>query len=239
MNIPTDIYNPDNFDILDNWQGITILILQGVEVDKKEYQYLASELTKKGFRVIVPNFYKPGNYFCPDFDSVANFLEFQETLTPGFQESLQNRFVLLGHSAGGIAAVKTFDTHSPPLKIQPLAVINYASYALKIEEKQRELPPILVISGFEDTLITPNMAKLGFENLSGQNKTLIQLANFDHFSITNTGTLKEDGNKNVKPSIYGLEAAQILTQIINEFILGCLNNSPWQANLDLDVIQEI
>lgn len=225
MEIPTDTYYPKNINTLNNSDCLTILILQGVEVDKSEYQSLASQLTDLGLKVIVPNFFKPGGYLCPDFNSVANFLEYQETLTPGFQESLKDRFVLLGHSAGGIAAFQALLKDSPPLKVNPFAMITYGSNVPKLIELQKNLPPTLIISGTEDSLITPEIAKLGFQNLSGDKNTFLQLSNFDHFSITNSGVPQGYNKANIKLSLCGREATKILAEIINEFILRCVNNS--------------
>ncbi len=109
--ISADFYYPQNINKSTHWEGITILILQGVEIDKQEYKSLANQLADKGFRVIIPNFEKFNgyeSYLCPDVDSVATFLDFQESLTSGFQESLKNRLFLLGHSAGGISALQCF-----------------------------------------------------------------------------------------------------------------------------------
>jgi dienelactone hydrolase len=235
-----DFYYPQNSNKLTNWQGITILILQGVEIDKQEYKLLANQLADKGFRVIVPNFDKFNgyeSYLCPDFDSVATFLDCQESLTIGFQDSLKNRLFLLGHSAGGISALQCFSSKSPALKIEPIAIILYGSLALNVDKKQQEFPPILMIVGTEDNLIKPDIAKSGFNNLLGNKNTFLLLSKFDHYSLTNSGS--NDHKNKISSLFYGLKATEILGDIINNFILGCLNNSNWLDNINLDLIEKI
>lgn len=222
MNISTDIYYPKNSEKLNNWDGITILILQGVEVDKKEYQSLASQLTKKGFRVIIPNFLQPGNYMCPDHNSVATFLEFQEALTPGFQESLQDKFILLGHSAGGVAVFQSLSKNSLSLKICPSAIITYGSTVPTLIKLQCSFPPCLMISGIQDTVFTTDLTKFGFKSLPKGKNYFLKLSNFDHYSITNYGRPQKYFNNKVQSSLYGFEATTILAQIMNKFILECL-----------------
>lgn len=242
INIPADTYYSDNSNVLNDWNGMTILVLQGVQVDKKEYQSLAHQLTKKGFKVIVPNFFRPtSNYLCPDYDSVANFLAFQEKLTSGFLESLEEGLILLSHSAGGVAAFQSLNITSPTLKIFPSAIITYGSSVPRLFELQCKLPPVLMISGVQDNVINTNFTKWGFNTLPKihNNNYFLLLSDFDHYSITNSGTPKQHFNSTLNSSLYGLEANTIIAEIVNQFILGCLNDYPWQDNLNLNLIAEI
>lgn len=238
MKINPDFYYPNNPDTSDS-EGITILILQGVEIDQKEYQDLAEALADKNYQVIVPNFDKPGGYFCPDFESFSQFLAFQETVTPGFQNSLKDRLFLLGHSAGGSAALGAFAKYAPPLIIKPLGIILYGSAPRNVDDKQEPFPPILTVVGADDTIVTPRIAKSCFQSFSCDKKALLILKNFDHFSLTNTGTPDEYlDEENTQLSLYGLEAIPLLTEIIHQFILDCLNQTNNLKNLDIDLALE-
>ncbi len=129
-----------------------------------------------------------------------------------------------------------FFSQFPALKIAPAGIILYGSLSLNIDNKQQNFPPILMMVGKEDNLITPDMAKSSFQNIL-RNKTFLLLSQFDHYSLTDSGF--PDLKNKISSEFYGLKATEILSNIINQFILDCLNNSNWLDNINLDLVDEI
>ncbi|WP_017295651.1 diguanylate cyclase domain-containing protein [Geminocystis herdmanii] len=243
MNIPTDFYYPPNTN-QENFTGITILILQGVDVDKKEYQYLANLLTEKGYGVMIPNFYQGEGYLCPDDNSVNLFFQDINNFDFDFftKTNFANNLIVFGHSAGGRAILQSLSN----LTILPLGIILYGCYALKPAINSSLFPPILVMAGDKDNITKSEVSKSNFtDNLLGHIKIFLKLENCDHFIINNSHNLwqKEENKVSLTDKFNILIRQQQqdkITQIVDEFIKGCASKSfDWFQQFNLYFIKEI
>ena len=108
ISFPFDLYPPEPL-----WEdydsSLVILILQGFGIDKSEYTALATELNRHQFWVIVPNCYPIGrDYLCPENNSANQVITaLQYSASQPFYQAIQRGVILLGHSAGGMAALGT------------------------------------------------------------------------------------------------------------------------------------
>ena len=182
-----DIYPPQ--PLLENDDSsLVILILQGVEIDKLEYAAIATELTKHQFWVMVPNCFPVGrDYLCPDNSSAANAIaELKPSSSQSLNNALQRGVVLLGHSAGGMAAFGTLDANSPELSCKLIAIVTYGSNAPSNISTIAPLPPILMLSGEKDSVVPPQLSRTGFQRIPAPAKTFVELTGFNHYSINDS-----------------------------------------------------
>lgn len=242
MNIPTDFYYPPNTNH-ENFEGIIILILQGVDIDKQEYKNLAQLLTEKGYGVMIPNFYQSGGYLCPDNNSILSFFQYINNIIPDFlnTKKIANNLIILGHSAGGAATLQSF----PDLITPPLGIILYGCYPMTPSLNPSLFPPTLVIVGENDQVTKSETIKSNFSKFLATEKFFIELENYDHFTINNNSNPwhNKEEKVSIHKQIHGLNRSHqcdYLSQIIDEFIQGCLHkNWGWFNSINLAIIKEI
>lgn len=238
MNIPTDFYYPSNSNI-DNFKEITILILQGVDLDQKEYENFAQLLAKKGYRVLIPNFYQKGGYLCPDHNSLKSFFQEINHFKPDFfpEGYIRNNLIIFGHSAGGVAILQSLHN----LTDLPLGIILYGCYPSKPAINSSSIPPILVMAGDQDDIAKPEIIKSHFtDNLLGNLNFFLELDNFDHFTINNSSDPWHKQETNPSRRKQKQENIDDITKVIDKFSKGCIDeNFDNFQELNLSCIQQI
>ncbi|MBE9225537.1 hypothetical protein IQ264_08895 [Phormidium sp. LEGE 05292] len=184
--IPLDLYPPEPL-LAEDDSSLVVLILQGVEIDKSEYSAIAKELNRHQFWVIVPNCYPVGrDYICPENYSakqVINALQYSPS-QPLYQ-ALQRGVILLGHSAGGMAALAALNDNLSDLFSPLVAIATYGSNTPFNISHISSLPPVLMLSGEKDSVVSPVISRAAFQRIPTA-KTFIELKGLNHYSINNT-----------------------------------------------------
>lgn len=183
--IPLDIYPPEPL-LKEDDSSLVVLILQGIEIDKSEYSAIAKELTRHQFWVIVPNCYPLGrDYLCPENHSAKQVINaLQSFPSQPFYQALQRGVILLGHSAGGIAALSSLNDHLSDLFSPLVAIATYGSNVPFNISPTSSLPPVLMLSGEKDSVVSPDISRTAFQRIPTA-KTFIELTGLNHYSINN------------------------------------------------------
>lgn len=239
--IPLDIYPPQPLFEEDDSSSV-ILILQGVEIDKSEYAAIATELTRHQFWVIVPNCYPVGrDYLCPEESSATKAIaSLQSSSSQALKNALQRRVILLGHSAGGIAAFGALATDSPQLLTELMAIVVYGSSALSNTSYISLLPPILMLSGNKDSVVPQELSRSAFQRIPASAKTFIELTGLNHYSINDSeqpiGAPPEDN----KADFSNQESVRSIAYLLKSFVQNVKSQQEnWLSYLDSDIVSAI
>ncbi|MGD1702949.1 alpha/beta hydrolase [Dapis sp. BLCC M229] len=235
-----DIYPPILHE--DDKSSGVVLVLQGFDVDKSEYAAIASELSQNKFWVIVPNcFPARRNYLCPEDSSAAKVLSSLElSRFQDLEKALQTGVVLLGHSAGGLAAFGSNDANSSELPYKLIAIVTYGSNAPFNTKITSPLPPVLMLSGEKDSVITSEISRTAFQRISASTKTFIEFAGLNHYSI----------NDNPQPSGPPIEvniadfsnqdSVKLISSVVSSFVRAVeAQQENWLSSLDRDIVEAI
>lgn len=179
-----DVYRPDEARrVLP-----PVLILQGADVDKSRYSRLASGLRACGHRVVVPNCVPPGrDYLCPDETAVRRALASLADASPECLAAFTAEGALLvGHSAGGIAALESVaDWRRAGFALRGVAL--YGSNVPRSVAASRVGPPVMMMCGTDDSVVTPDVARRAFHAVGWSPKALLEMPAMDHFAIVDDG----------------------------------------------------
>ncbi len=240
MSLTLEIYPPIlNED--DESSGV-ILVLQGFEVDKSEYAAIASELSQDQFWVIVPNCFPAGrNYLCPDESSVAKVLSSLDfSKFQALEKAIQRGVVLLGHSAGGIAAFGSNDANSSELPYKLIAIVTYGSNAPFNTKITSPLPPVLMLSGEKDSVITSEISRTAFQRISASTKTFIELAGLNHYSINDN---PQPSGPPIEVSIADFsnqDSVRLISCIVSSFVRAVeAQQENWLSCLEQNIVEAI
>ncbi|MEG4317804.1 MULTISPECIES: alpha/beta hydrolase [unclassified Microcoleus] len=239
--IPFDIYPPQPLQEEDD-SSLVILILQGVEIDKLEYAAIATELTKHQFWVMVPNCFPVGrNYLCPDHSSAAKAIA---ALKPWSSQSLNNALdrgvVLLGHSAGGMAAFGTLGANSLDLVSKLMAIVTYGSCAPSNTSAIAPLPPILMLCGEKDSVVPPELSRAAFQRITASAKTLIELKGLNHYSINDSQQPSEAPPEDNTADLSNQDSVRFIACLLSSFVQGVKSQQEnWLSSIDRDIVSAI
>lgn len=222
--IMLDLYPPQPLLTNDN-SSLVILILQGVEIDKAEYAAFAAELSQHQFWVIVPNCFPAGrDYLCPEENSTAQVFSSLKTASyPSLGEALQRGVILLGHSAGGMAAFGTLRAHSPELAYPLLAIITYGSNAPPNPHIVKPLPPLLMLSGEQDSIVPSAISRSAFEKISAPIKKFIELPELNHYSINDSSQPQGSPPELGQADCSNQDSIKLIANLITAFIATIVN----------------
>ncbi|WP_293149719.1 MULTISPECIES: alpha/beta hydrolase [unclassified Microcoleus] len=239
--IPFDIYPPQPL-LEDDDSSSVILILQGVEIDKLEYTAIATELTKHQFWVIVPNCFPVGrDYLCPDNSSAAKvFAALKPSSCPSLNNALDRGVILLGHSAGGMAAFGTVGANSPELSSQLMAIVTYGSNAPSNTSAIAPLPPILMLSGEKDSVVPQTLSRSAFQRIPAPAKTFIELTGLNHYSINDSpqpsGAPEEDNTADFSNQ----DSVRSIAFLLSCFVHSVQSQQEnWLSAIDRDIVSAI
>jgi dienelactone hydrolase len=236
-----DIYPPQPL-LEEDDSSLVILILQGVEIDKSEYAAIATELSKHQFWVIVPNCFPVGrDYLCPENSSAAKAIA---ALKPSSFHSLDNALqrgvVLLGHSAGGIAAFGTLDANYPELSSQIMAVVTYGSSAPLNISPIDPLPPILMLSGEKDSVVPSGLSRSAFQRIPASAKTLIALTSFNHYNINDSPQPSGAPEEENTADISNQDSVRFIACLLRSFVQSVKSQQEnWLSYLDSEIVSAI
>ena len=239
--ISLDIYPPQLL-LEEDDSSLVILILQGVEIDKSEYSAIATELIRHQFWVIVPNCYPVRrDYLCPENTSAEKVMvRLQSSSSQLLKNALQRGVILLGHSAGGIAAFGALAVNSPELFTQLMAIVTYGSGALFNTSYISPLPPILMLSGNKDSVVPQQLSRSAFQRTPASAKTFIELTGLNHYSINDSeqpiGAPPEDN----KADFLNQESVRFIACILKSFVQNVKSpQENWLSYLDEDIVSAI
>lgn len=236
-----DIYPPQPL-LEDDDSSLVILVLQGVEIDKLEYAAIATELTKHQFWVIVPNCFPAGrDYLCPDNSSVAKVIT---TLKPSSSPSLNNALhrgvILLGHSAGGMAAFGTVGANYPEILSKLMAIVTYGSNAPLNTGAIAPLPPILMLSGEKDSVVPQELSRTAFQRIPASAKTLIELTGLNHYSINDSQQPSGAPEEENAADISNQDSVRSIAFLLRSFVQSVKSQQEnWLSAIDRDIVSAI
>lgn len=240
FSIPLDLYPPEPL-LEEDDSSLVVLILQGVEIDKSEYAAIAKQLNRHQFWVIVPNCYPVGkDYICPENDSAERVITaLRSSASQPFARSLQRGVILLGHSAGGMAAFGALNNNSSDLSSQLVAIVTYGSNAPFNINPTISLPPILMLSGEKDSVVSPDISRAAFQRLPIA-KTFIELAGLNHYSINSSPQPIGAPPEENKADISNQESVHLIACLLTSFVQRVKSQGEnWLSILDNDIIRAI
>jgi alpha-beta hydrolase superfamily lysophospholipase len=222
--IALDLYSPHPL-LTDDNSSLVILILQGVEIDKAEYAAFASELSQHQFWVIVPNCFPKGrDYLCPEESSVAQiFSSLKTSSDQSLGEALQRGVILLGHSAGGMAAFGTLGANSPEIAYPLVALITYGSNAPPKSRIIKPLPPLLMLSGEQDATVPSAISRAAFEKISAPIKKFIELPGLNHYSINDSSQPQGSPQELGQADCSNQDSIKLIASTLTSFIHTVVN----------------
>jgi dienelactone hydrolase len=239
--IPFDIYPPQPL-LEDDDSSSVILILQGVEIDKLEYTAIATELTKHQFWVIVPNCFPVGrDYLCPDNTSVAKAMAaLKPSSSPSLNNALDRGVILLGHSAGGMAAFGTVGANSIDLVSKLMAIVTYGSCAPSNTSAIAPLPPILMLSGEKDSVVPPELSRAAFQRITASAKTLIELKGLNHYSINDSQQPSGAPPEDNAADFSNQDSVRFIAFLLSSFVQSVkFQQDNWLSAIDRDIVSAI
>jgi dienelactone hydrolase len=239
--IPFDIYPPQPL-LEEDDSSLVVLILQGVEIDKLEYAALATELSKHQFWVIVPNCFPVGrDYICPDNSSVAKAIAtLKNSSSHSLNNALQRGVVLLGHSAGGIAAFGALGANSPEFSSKLIAMVIYGSSAPFNISAIAPLPPILILSGQKDSVVPPELSRSAFQRLPAPAKTFIKLTGCNHYSINDSQQPSGAPEEENAADFSNQDSVRSIAYLLKSFVQSVQSQQGnWLTSLDSDIVSAI
>ena len=239
--IPLDIYPPQPLFEEDDL-SLVILLLQGVEIDKSEYTAIATELTRHQFWVIVPNCYPVGrDYLCPENNSAAKAIaSLQYSSSQVLKNALQRGVILLGHSAGGMAAFGALAADSPELFTKLMAIAVYGSNASSNNNYISPLPPILMLSGQKDSVVPQQLSRSAFQRIPASAKTFIELTGLNHYSVNDSQQPIGAPPEESKADFSNQDSVRSIACILKSFVQNVKSQQEnWLSYLDSDIVSAI
>jgi alpha-beta hydrolase superfamily lysophospholipase len=241
FSIPLDIYPPQPLFEADD-SSLVILILQGIEIDKSEYTAIATELSRHQFWVIVPNCYPAGrDYLCPENNSAAKVMaELQSSKSQPLDNALQRGVILLGHSAGGMAAFGALEVNSPEPLSKIRAIVGYGSNAPFNANLISPLPPILMLSGAKDSVVPKEFSKSAFQRMSTSPKTFLELTGLNHYSINDSPQPMGAPPEKNRADLGNQNSVRLIAYLLKSFIRAVQSQQEnWLSDLDNDAVSVI
>jgi dienelactone hydrolase len=214
-----DLYppEPESEESSESWP---IILLQGVEIDKSDYSMLARELCARGRWVVVPNCIPLGrDYLCPNAESVSRV--FDDLLGPGeasLQEAMRRGLVLVGHSAGGMAALDMAAAAPLDSGLQVRAVVTYGSNAPMTYESGRSLAPCLILAGNRDSVVTPEISLAAYRRLPASRKIFVELPGFNHYAITNSAAPRHAPTESAAAALSNEASVRVIGELTDSFV---------------------
>jgi hypothetical protein len=239
--IPFDIYPPQPL-LEEDDSSLVVLILQGVEIDKLEYAAIATELSNHQFWAIVPNCSPVGrDYLCPDNCSAAKAIAtLKLSSSQSLDKAIQRGVILLGHSAGGIAAFGALGTDSPELSSKLIAIVIYGSNAPLNISNIVPLPPILMLSGDKDSVVPLELARSTFQRLPAPAKTFIELTGYNHYSINDSQQPSGAPEEEKAADISNQDSVRSIAYLLKSFVQNVESKQKnWLSSLDRDIVSAI
>jgi dienelactone hydrolase len=239
--IPLDIYYPQPLFEADD-SSLVILVLQGIEIDKSEYAAIATELSRHQFWVIVPNCYPVGrDYLCPENISAAKVIAaLQSSKSHPLYNALHRGVVLLGHSAGGMAAFGTLDVNSSELSSRLKAIVTYGSNALSKTSLVSSLPPILMLSGEKDSVVPQELSRSAFQRMPALAKTFIELTGLNHYSINDSQQPIGAPSEENRADLSNQNSVRFIAHLLKSFVQNAKSQQEnWLSCLDNDIVSVI
>jgi hypothetical protein len=159
-------------------------ILQGADIDKSSSSHLAAALRAAGHWVVVPSCVPPGrDYICPDETAVRRALESCCCVAPDCAGALASEGVLLvGHPAGGVAAFDSIPDW-PRSSFGRRGIAVYGSNAPRSVTESPVGPPVMMMCGTDDSIVTPPVARRAFQSISWRPKAFLEMSALDLFAI--------------------------------------------------------
>ena len=216
--IPLDLYPPEPL-LAEDDSSLVVLILQGVEIDKSEYSAIAKELNHHQFWVIVPNCYPVGrDYICPENHSAKQVIDaLQSSASQPLYQALQRGVILLGHSAGGIAALGALNYNLSDLFSPLLAIAIYGSNVPFNISSTSSLPPVLMLSGQKDSVVSPDISRTAFQRIPTA-KTFVELTGLNHYSINNTSQPISAPLEENKADLSNQDSVHFIASLLTSFV---------------------
>ena len=199
----TDIYYPESFDSSTTFP--LILMLQGAEVDKRDYSNFASQVASYGFVVAVPNHRRkfPFGLF-PVQELTNDVLEFMKVENMSQASPLQrkidvNKMGLLGHSFGGPVGLGVIQGNCFPIlcitdftRPEELKAGIFYGTRFGSQDPTSSVPPIFnqgipigLIAGTLDGVISPKKVEETYNQIQESPKVLVNVLGANHYGITN------------------------------------------------------
>ena len=240
FSIPLDLYPPEPL-LAEDDSSLVILILQGVEIDKSEYSAIAKELTRHQFWVVVPNCYPLGrDYLCPDENSVKQVITaLQSSASQPLYQALQRGVILLGHSAGGMAALGALNNNFSDLFSPLLAIATYGSNAPFNISPTSLLPSVLMLSGEKDSVVSPDISKAAFHRIPTA-KNFMELKGLNHYSINNSPDPNGAPIEENKAEFSNQDSVYFIACLLTSFVQRVkFPDENWLSVMDNDIIRAI
>ena len=239
ISFPFDLYPPEPL-----WEdydsSLVILILQGFGIDKSEYTALATELNRHQFWVIVPNCYPVGrDYLCPENNSANQVITaLQYSASQPFYQAIQRGVILLGHSAGGMAALGTLNDHSSDLFSQLMAIATYGSNA-PFNISPSSSIPVMMLSGEKDSVVSTDLTRAAFQRIPIA-KTFIELTGLNHYSINNSPHPMGAPPEENQADLSNQDSVRFIACLLTSFVQSVKSqNENWLSSLDNDIVRAI
>ncbi|NJL68177.1 MAG: hypothetical protein HC849_10130 [Oscillatoriales cyanobacterium RU_3_3] len=239
--MPLDIYPPQPLCEEDDFSSV-ILILQGVEIDKSEYAAIATEFNQHQFWVIIPNCYPAGrDYLCPENCSAEKAIAALKSASSGpLDRALQRGVILLGHSAGGMAAFGALAVNSPELFTKLRAIVTYGSGAPSNTSYISPLPPILMLSGQKDSVVPQQLSRSAFQRIPTSAKTFIELNGLNHYSINESQQPIGSPTEENQADFSNRDSVSSIARILKSFVQNVkFPQENWLNSLDEDIVRAI
>ncbi len=150
------------------------------------------------------------------------------------RSALEKGLLLFGHSAGGVAAFHSLLDHLSGSVRLPCPIVGLASYGSgsPLEIDSAALPPVLLLSGEEDTVVPSRLTEAAYERLGGSNRTYILLADLAHYSITDSGHPESAPPEERPPSGSTRESVALLAKFVHEFSRAVMTgNRQWTVKV--------
>ena len=210
----------------DDDSSLVILILQGVGIDKSEYTALATELNRRQFWVIVPNCYPVGrDYLCPENNSANQVITaLLSSASQPCQQAIQRGVILLGHSAGGMAALGTLIHNTSDRFHQLIAIATYGSNA-PLNISPTSSIPVLMLSGKKDSVVSTALTRMAFQRIPTA-KTFIELTKLNHYSINNSPNPIGAPPEENQADLSNQDSVRLIAHLLTQFVRRrCLDKS--------------
>lgn len=136
------------------------VVFQGVDIDESEYALLANHLVSAGLWVAIPNCIPPGrDYLCPDAEAVVRVHSYLlASDVSGLRGAVGQGLLLLGHSAGGMAALEAAAMVSSDLMRDLRGVVTYGANAPFKFAPGAQMPLCLIIAGSQDGIVPADLS---------------------------------------------------------------------------------
>lgn len=215
-NDDTDIYLPNTKDK----QFYTILLLQGSDLPKENYQKISTLICNYGFIVAVFDHYKEsfsGRHLYSEQNATTQIFQKMIELSKSEESFLynkvrSNKFILLGHSYGagcglfmiGNECKWPFCSDSYQRADELSGGIFYgislkSPYGETYYKINNDGIPVLLINGDNDGVIKIEFAEKTFESIQTPPKVFVRLKGANHYAINDSNPPPEgDADQNIQ-----------------------------------------